>query len=52
MNNSVVYGFLLNMWVARKVDEEYLNAMVAKGRLTQEEKDMIMVSPQLEAPQM
>ena len=44
---SPVYNFLLNMWIMRRIDENYLNTMVAMGRLTKEEKDMIMATPQI-----
>lgn len=41
------YAFLLNMWIMRKVDGEYLSAMVTKKRITEEERLIIMVVPQL-----
>jgi hypothetical protein len=31
----------------RKVDEQYLQVQVTKGRITQEEMDMIIATPQL-----
>lgn len=40
------YGFLLNMWIMKKIDEVYLGKMVTLGRITQEEADMIMATPQ------
>lgn len=43
---SVAYGFLLNMWIMKKVDELYLMGQVEKGRLTIEEKEMILATPQ------
>lgn len=42
-----MYGFLNNMWVMGKIDEVYLTAMVAKGYLTQQEKDMIIATPKI-----
>jgi hypothetical protein len=42
-----MYGFLLNMWIMHKVDQAYLEAQVEKGRITTEEKDMILATPQL-----
>ncbi|WP_187119413.1 hypothetical protein [Bacillus testis] len=42
-----VYTFLLNMWIMRKVDEPYLQGQVNKGRLSEEEKEMILASPQV-----
>ena len=41
-----MYGFLLNMYVMGKIDEAYLTAMVSKGRITEEEKVMILATPQ------
>lgn len=31
----------------KKVDESYLQGQVEKGRITAEEKDMILASPQI-----
>lgn len=42
-----MYAFLLNMWIMKKIDEVYLTAMVSKGRLTEEEKTMIMATTQV-----
>jgi len=42
-----MYGFLLNMWIVKKIDEVYLDAMVVKGRITQMEEDMILATPQV-----
>lgn len=42
---SPVYGFLLNMWIMGKVDEEKLFTYVPKF-ITQEEYEMIIVTPQ------
>jgi len=41
------YSFFLNMWIMKKVDETYLQGQVTKGRITTEEKDMIIATPQL-----
>ena len=43
-----MYNFLLNMWIMRKVDEAYLTNMVTKGRITEEEKQMILATPQVQ----
>lgn len=40
-------GFLCCMWVLGKIDKEYLDEMVKKDHITQEEEDMILVTPQL-----
>ena len=42
-----MYNFLLNMWIMRKIDEDYLQGQVAKKRITQEEKAMILATPQI-----
>lgn len=42
-----MYNFLLNMWIMNKVDEEYLQIQVEKKRITQEEYNMIVATPQL-----
>lgn len=41
-----MYGFLLNMWYMGKIDEVYLGKAVLKGAISQEEKDMIILTPQ------
>lgn len=41
-----MYGFLLNMWIMKKVDEYYLQKRVAKGQITQDEYEMIIATPQ------
>lgn len=33
-----MYGFLLNMWVMGRIDEDYLTKAEAIGRITKEEK--------------
>lgn len=43
----MVYGFLLNMWIMKRLDEQYLTQMVALKRITVEEKDMILAIPQI-----
>jgi len=44
---SDMYGFLLNMWIMRRIDEAYLTVQVTKGRITEEEKQMILATPQI-----
>lgn len=41
-----MYGFLLNMWVMGRIDEDYLTKATALGRITKEEKEMILATPQ------
>ena len=43
----MVYGFLLNMWIMKRLDEQYLIQMVALKRITEEEKQMILATPQM-----
>ena len=42
-----MYQFLLNMWVMKKVNEVYLQGQVTRGRITQEEYNMIIATPQI-----
>ncbi|MDY5098694.1 MULTISPECIES: hypothetical protein [Clostridia] len=43
-----MYNFLLNMWIMKKVDEEYLQKRVAKEQITQQEYEMIVATPQID----
>jgi hypothetical protein len=43
----MMYQFLLNMWVMKKIDETYLSGQVTKGRITEDEKAMILATPQV-----
>lgn len=43
----MLYNFLLNMWMMRKVDEQYLQGQVDRKRITSDEKSMIMTTPQV-----
>ena len=43
----MVYGFLLNMWIMKRIDEAYLTTMVSLNRITEEEKQMILATPQM-----
>ena len=42
-----MYQFLLNMWIMKRIDEMYLQVQLTKGRITQQEYDMIVATPQL-----
>lgn len=42
-----MFGFLKNMWIMGRVDEEYLQARVAKKQITQEEYEQIIATPQV-----
>ena len=41
-----MYSFLLNMWIMKRIDEVYLNKVTTVGRITEEERDMILATPQ------
>lgn len=43
---SRLYLFILNMWVMGK-DEFYVNNAFTKGYITEEEKQMILATPQI-----
>lgn len=42
-----MYGFLLNMWIMKKIDEAKVNTYVPRI-LSQQEAEMILATPQLE----
>ncbi|TCW59009.1 hypothetical protein EC917_101263 [Bacillus thuringiensis] len=44
-----MYQFILNMWFMKKADETYVRACAAKGYLTQQEMDAILITPQLKS---
>lgn len=41
-----VYPFLLNMWIMKRIDEAYLTEVIRLKRITEEEKQMILATPQ------
>ena len=43
---NAVYPFLLNMWIMKRIDEDYLNIMVTLKRITEDEKLMMLATPQ------
>lgn len=43
----MVYGFLLNMWIMKRIDENYLKGQVTLKHITQEEYEMIVAAPQI-----
>lgn len=43
---SLVYPFVLNMWIMKKVDETFVRGQVTLKRLTSDEADMILATPQ------
>lgn len=42
----MMYQFILNMWVMRKIDEAKVLSYVGK-HITQQEADMILATPQI-----
>jgi hypothetical protein len=44
-----MYEYLLGQWIMRKVDETFLQQQVTKGRITQEQYDTIIATPQVPA---
>jgi len=43
---SLMYNFVLSMWKQRRCDEVYINYQVEMKRITQEEADAILATPQ------
>lgn len=41
-----MFEFLRNMWIMRRVDEAKIAEQVTKGRITQEQADEILNTPQ------
>ena len=47
MKTSMVYPFLLSVWIRRMIDEDYLAGQVRRKHITEEEKVMILATPQI-----
>lgn len=45
----MMYQFILNMWLMKRITEVQINTLVERGRITREEVDMILATPQIEA---
>lgn len=43
---SLMYAFLLNMWMMKRVDEAFINNQVQRGFITGDEANMILATPQ------
>lgn len=43
---SLMYKFIVDMWKQRRVDEAYVLYQLEKKRITQEEADTILATPQ------
>lgn len=42
-----MYEFLKNMWVMKRIDKAFLQEQVTKGRITQQEYETIIATPQI-----
>ncbi|WP_275266277.1 hypothetical protein [Calorimonas adulescens] len=42
-----MHEFLKNMWVMKRIDEIFLQTQVTKGRITQQEYEIIIATPQI-----
>lgn len=42
-----MFEFLKNMWIMRRIDEIYLSNQVSKNRITEDEKSIILSTPQI-----
>lgn len=47
MSQSLVYPFLLNMWMMRRIEEDYLTGQVTRRNITGDEKEVIVTSPRI-----
>lgn len=47
MSPNPFYGFLLNMWIMRQLDADYLMMCVSAGYISESEKTSIMITPQI-----
>lgn len=43
----IIYQFILNCWIMRKIDETKVQSYVTKGYITQAEADIILAAPQV-----
>lgn len=43
----MIYNFLLNMWIMKRIDEVFLDGQIARGNITLDQKQMIIVTPQI-----
>ena len=42
------YTFFLNLWIMRRITEAQIELQVVRGRLTRQEADMILATPQID----
>lgn len=43
-----MYNFILNMWIMKRIDAAKIQIYVTKSYITQDEADMILVTPQVQ----
>lgn len=43
-----MYAFILNMWILGRVDGAFVESQYQRGRITEQERDMILATPQIE----
>lgn len=41
-----MYQFILNQWIMGRVDENFVEMQYQRGRLTEQERDMILATSQ------
>ncbi|MFA7030539.1 MAG: hypothetical protein WC179_09710, partial [Candidatus Cloacimonadaceae bacterium] len=46
IRRSIMYKFVYNMWIMKRITDEQVQAYADKGILTQEEVDAILSTPQ------
>lgn len=44
-----MYQFILNQWILKRVDENFVQLQYSKGRITETEKNMILATQQIDA---
>ncbi len=42
-----MYGFILNMWIMKRITEVHVRAYEAKGTISKGEAEMILAAPQV-----
>lgn len=42
-----MYEFILNMWIMGRVDEAFVETQFQRGRITEQERDMILATPRI-----
>ncbi|MFC5587518.1 hypothetical protein ACFPRA_01165 [Sporosarcina soli] len=46
MQQSLVYPFVLNMWMMKRINELFIRGQAKLGRLKEDEVDLILATPQ------